>query len=169
MKKGIKYLQFITNNELVFLLNFQTVDTTWIYNIETKTWSKGPNMNKKRSYHACLADQSTSSIHVMGGFPQSGSHLSSTETWIFGTDSWKSSTNLPERLVKSVAVPSNSDEYVGYMAGGWTFGLKGERYSRKIWALKRQNGTWIEMSKKLRTGRRWHSLVNVPALTVLGC
>ena len=150
-------------------MNFQTVDTTWIYDIERKNWSQGPTMNKERSYHACLVDQSTSTIHVMGGFPQSGWGRKSTETWIFGTDSWKPSTDLPDRLVKSVAVSSSSDEYVGYMAGGWTFKPEFERYSRRIWALKRQNMTWIEMSKKLKTGRRWHSLVNVPKATVLGC
>ena len=133
-------------------------------------------MNNKRSFHACLADQSTSSIHVMGGcqdpeleWNSEGIHLSSTETWTFGTDSWKPSANLPERVEKSAAVPSNSDEYVGYMVGGRTFGLKGERFSRKVWALRRKNMTWIEMNKKLETGRRRHSLVNVPEATVLGC
>ena len=172
----MKYQKFLINNELFLHLNFQTVDTTWIYDIERKTWSKGPNMNNKRSFHACLADQSTSSIHVMGGcqdpeleWNSEGIHLSSTETWIFGTDSWKPSANLPERVEKSAAVPSNSDEYVGYMVGGRTFGLKEERFSRKVWALRRKNMTWIEMNKKLETGRRRHSLVNVPEATVLGC
>ena len=58
--------------------------------------------------------------------------------------------------------------FVGQVLGV-TVGLKGERFSRKVWALRRKNMTWIEMNKKLKIGRRRHSLVNVPVATVLGC
>ena len=74
-------------------------------------------------------------------------------------------TNFPEKIIGSRAVSANSNEYVGYMAGGTVR----HRYTSNVWGLRREDMTWIEMSQKLKTGRLHHSLLNVPMDKVLGC
>ena len=127
-------------------------------------------MTDTRYGHACLVDESTSTIYVMGGFNKQNMDLSTMEKWNFGVSgrSWLLSTNLPESVGRSSAVPSKSSTYIGYIAGGWAFG-KDEYSSNKIWGLRRENMTWIEMAKTLKIGRQDHSLVNVPADEISGC
>ena len=127
-------------------------------------------MTDTRYGHACLVDESTSTIYVMGGFNKQNMDLSTMEKWNFGVNgrSWLLSTNLPESVGRSSAVPSKSSTYIGYIAGGWAFG-KDEYSSNKIWGLRRENMTWIEMTQTLKIGRQDHSLVNVPADEISGC
>ena len=54
----------------------------------------------------------------MGG--DNGLLLDTTEKWTIGTNAWEASSVLPEKIDLSAAVSSNSQEYVGYMAGGIT-------------------------------------------------
>ena len=122
-------------------------------------------MNTKRRDHACLVDEATSSIHLMGGYGARYNELQSTEKWLLGRESWQRSANLPEKIRQSRAVSANSNEYVGYMAGG----TARYAYTSKVWGLRRKDMTWIEMSQKLKTGRLHHSLLNVPMDKVLGC
>ena len=123
-------------------------------------------MNTKRRQHACFVDEATSSIHVIGGYDgEVYNRLQSTEKWLFGTYSWQPSANFPEKIIGPRAVSANSNEYVGYMAGGTVR----YRYTSKVWGLRREDMTWIEMSQKLKTGRLHHSLLNVPMDKVLGC
>ena len=129
-------------------------------------------MNDKRSHHACMFDETTSSIHVMGGLGGYGHDLTmdlaTTEMWIVGSDTWLLSTNLPESIGKTSAVSSKSKNYVGYIAGGWGFATE-ESFSNKIWGLRRHDMTWIAMNKTLKIGRQSHSLLNIPPEQVLGC
>ena len=121
-------------------------------------------MNTKRESHACFADHSTNSIYVVGGWDDRN-RLSSTEKWTLGQNSWQPSANLPETISSSSAVSSNTDEFIGYMAGGYT----GNRYSSDIYGLRRRDETWIKLNKTMKTGRHNHSLLNIPANQVLGC
>ena len=129
-------------------------------------------MTDTRYGHACLVDESSSKIYVMGGFNKQNMDLSTMEKWNFGVNgrSWLLSTNLPESVGRSSAVPSKSSTYIGYIAGGWAFG-KDKYSSNKIWGLRRQgrDPTWIEMNQTLKIGRQDHSLVNVPADDMLEC
>ena len=122
-------------------------------------------MKMKRFYHACFADEATSSIYVAGGYDDQENRLSSTEKWTFGQSSWQPSANLPEAISDSSAVPSNGNKYVAYLAGGSTR----NRYSKDIFGLRRRDMTWIKMNKTMKTGRYLHSLLNIPAKQVLGC
>merc|ERR1712186_310641 len=85
------------------------LDTTWIYNLVKKDWSEEPKLNEKRSAHACLVDEETRSISIMGGY-DGNELLKSTEKWTFGTDAWISGASLPEAVYHSAAVNSNSEE-----------------------------------------------------------
>merc|ERR1719245_1047460 len=114
------------------------LDGTWIYNVVKKDWTEGPKLNEKRDDHACLVDEETRTIHIMGGYDGYGS-LKSTEKCIFGTDSWVVGASLPEAVYYSAAVSSNSEEIIGYLVGG-------EPYygatSRKVWSLRRRDMLW---------------------------
>ena len=130
-----------------------------------------PKLNQNRQDHACLFDKATSSMYVMGGLYNNGV-LDSTEKWTLGTDSWipLSSAKLPEPLMGSRAVPANSNEYIGYIAGGYRGYVNGiPNYSSKIWGLKKSNMKWTQLTKTMKIGRSDHSLLNVPYDEVLGC
>ena len=149
-----------------------------MYDVATKSWNetfngkKLPRLHQKRKEHACLFDKVTSSVYVMGGsFGNNG--FDSTEKWTLGTDSWVPlpSAKLPEPLKGSRAVSAYSNEYVGYIAGGFIGKdlTKPGYITNEIWGLKRSNMTWIKLTKKLSIDRAYHSLLNIPVDEVLGC
>ena len=130
-------------------------------------------MNTKRIWHACFADEASSSAYVIGGIDDQRNALSSTEKWTFRQNSWQPSANLPEAISSSSAVSSHSQQFVGYMAGGWT-GRYSKRYhsrisSKDILGLKRSDMTWIKLNKTMQIGREGYSLLNIPSNQVLGC
>ena len=100
----------------------------------------------------------------MGGW--NNGRLKSTEKWIFGTDSWISGASLPEAVYYSAAVSSNSEEIVGYLVGG----RAKNRVTSKVWSLRRRDMRWIEDgTKKLKTPRLSHTVVNIPGDQIPGC
>ena len=121
-------------------------------------------MNTKRWKHACFQDEETSSIYTAGGVDDQFNSLSSTETWTFEENSWQYSANLPGEISWSSAVSSNTDKFIGYIAGGFT--RRGA--SKKIYGLRRDQA-WIEMNKTMKIERYGHSLLNIPVNQVLGC
>ena len=127
-------------------------------------------MNTKRKSHACFADHSTNSIYIVGGYDGHWNRLSSTEKWTLGQSSWQPSANLSETITSSSAVSSNTDEFIGYMAGGYSNTREtGHRYVSDIYGLRRRDEAWIKLNKTMKTGRHSHSLLNIPANQVLGC
>ena len=115
-------------------------------------------MNVKRYRHACMVDQKTSTIHVMGGWGQNGNRLSSTEKLKFNdvNRKWEMGSTLKEPLTYSAAVFLRSNEFVGYLVGGYTnSGMK-----NKIWGLRRSDQQWIDTSKRLKIARYAHTVVN---------
>ena len=153
------------------MFQFQRVDTTWIYDVLNKTWSEGPKMNIKRRLHSCVVDEATSTVYLMGGWNERFERINSTERWIFGTDSWHPSIDLPIDLSGSSAVSSKSNEYIGYMAGGYTSkGDNGkEGITSKVWGLSREDKTWVELNITMQMGRYEHTLLHIPADKVLRC
>ena len=121
-------------------------------------------MNTKRWVHVCFRDTQTSTIYIAGGEDDPWNELSSTEKWTLEENSWKHSANLPAPITWSSAVSSNSDKFIGFMAGGYPTG-----YSKNIYGLKRREKTWIKLNKTMKVGREDHALLNVPANQILGC
>jgi len=116
-------------------------------------------MNIKRVAHSCFEDKET--IYVVGGMDDQGNKLSSTEKWKFAKNSWQPSANFPEAIYSgSPAVSSNGDEFIGYIASGWT---------NQIYGLRRRQTAWIKLNKTITIGRYGHSLLNIPANQILGC
>ena len=121
-------------------------------------------MKTKRYAHACFQDTETSSIYIAGGIDDQYNELISTEKWTLEENSWQPSANLPEAISYSSAVSSNTDEFIGYMAGGSPTG-----YSKNIYGLTRRQMEWIKLNKTMKIGRYGHSLLNIPANEILGC
>jgi len=150
--------------------NRNYLDTTWIYNVVKKDWTEGPKLNEKRYDHACLVDEETRTIHIIGGNGggkrlNGEKRLKSTEKWTFGTDAWIFGASLPEVVEHSAAVSSNSEETIGFLVGGFT-----DRVTSKVWSLRRRDMMWIEDgSKTLQTPRSYHTVVNIPGDQIPGC
>ena len=103
----------------------------------------------------------------MGGWSFDGGLLDTTEKWTIGTNAWEASSVLPEKIDRSAAVSSNSQEYVGYMAGGDT---NTDGTTNKIYALRRRDEQWIQLeSKSLQQRRDDHTLVNLGPSEIPGC
>ena len=101
----------------------------------------------------------------MGGHTYYG-RLKSTEKWTFGTDSWQSGASLPEAVERSASVISNSNDNIGYLVGGNT----ADGATSKVWYLRRRDMKWIQdASKKLKTPRYSHTVVNIPEDQIPGC
>ena len=101
----------------------------------------------------------------MGGF--NGARLDTTEKWTIGTNAWEASSVLPVKISASAAVSSNSQEYVGYMAGGYT---NTDGYTNNVYALRRRDEQWIQLeSKSLQQRRREHTLVHLGPSEIPGC
>ena len=119
-------------------------------------------MKTKRSGHACFTDKASPSIYIAGGEDDQGVELSSTEKWTLDEYAWQSSANLPEAIYWSAAVSSNTEEFIGYMAGGFNA-------RNKIYGLRRREMEWIKLSKTMKIGRHDYSILNIPANQILGC
>ena len=138
----------------------------WIYDTIHKNWTQGPSLNVGRYDHACMADQKSATIYVMGGKDKTTSALSSTEKLKFNdvNRKWEMSSNLKERLYNSAAVSSRSNEFVGYLVASVQYDfdkIEIEAQTSKIWGLRRSDLQWIDTSKRLKIPRYWHTVVNV--------
>ena len=135
----------------------------WIYDTIHKTWTNGPSLNVNRRNHACMVDQKTSTIHVMGGsgngylYDRNYQSLSSTEKLKFNDANrkWEMASDLNEPLEDSVAVSSRSNEFVGYLIGGRI----NNYITGKIWGLRRSDKQWIDTSKRIMP-RKSHTVIN---------
>ena len=86
-----------------------------IYDINNQNWTEGPSLNIKRTDPACMVDQKTETIHVMGGGNYKWNYLSSTEILKKGSKKWEMGPYLKQSVVYSAAVSSWSVEYAGYL------------------------------------------------------
>ena len=122
-------------------------------------------MNVERSEHACMVDQETSTIYVMGGRNRKNSRLSSTEKLNVNdlNRKWEIASDLKQGLSEAAAVSSKSKEFIGYLVGGVINKNGAYIYvpTSKIWGLQRSTMRWIELLKRLETPRYLHTVVNV--------
>ena len=141
------------------------MDTTWIYDSSKSKWTKGPALRETRSYHSCFYDELSNSVFVIGGWGKNGSLKSTEKLTLNGNFNWQSTTDLPEPLHASAAVASNSNRFMGFVAGGSANNGKTD----KIWGLRRTDLNWVEMQKRLQIPRRSHSMVNIASDKIPGC
>ena len=140
------------------------LDTTWIYDSSKNQWTKGPALKQKRYLHSCFFDEQSNHVFVIGG-GYNGRRLKSTEKLRIGNSIWESTTDLLEPLSRSAAVASDSNAFIGYVAGGYINNVKTD----KVWGLRRTDLHWVEMPKRLQIPRGYHSMVNVVSDEIPGC
>ena len=108
-------------------------ETKW-FDVQTKKWSNGPEMNKARSWHGCVkipqSSQHKSQILVVGG-QSSDSTIESLE---IGEDKWKvvGSTNPEVNLWGNALIESHFPKYIAYSIGGYSY----PRYVKSIYGIK---------------------------------
>ena len=96
-------------------------ETKW-FDVQSKKWSIGPEMNKARSMHGCVkipqTSQHKSQILVVGG-ESSDSTIESLE---IGEDKWKvvGSTNPEVNLRFHAVTESHSPKYIAYSIEGYS-------------------------------------------------
>merc|ERR1712038_295820 len=139
------------------------LDTTWVFNTETKEWTPGPRLKEKRGLHSCFYDIKSNSVYVIGGW--NGTRSATTEKWNLDANLWESTPSLPEPLAFSAGVASKSMDYIGFVAGGRT----NSGNTNKVFGLRRRDLNWEVMPQQLQTARHHHSMVNLPYDQVPGC
>ena len=138
-------------------------ETKW-FDVQTKKWSNGPEMNKARNWHGCVkisqTSQRKSRILVVGG----RSSDSTIESLEIGEDKWKvvGSTN-PEGNLKGHAVTeSHSPKYIAYSIGGYSSG-----YVKSIYGIKKD----FSFAKvgELKKSREYHQSLNLLRHEIPNC
>ena len=120
-------------------------------------------MKEKRDRHSCFYDIKSNSVCVIGGY--NGNKLATTEKWNLDTNQWESTPSLPEPLYHSAGVASKSNDYIGFVAGGYTSSGR----TNKVFGLRRRDLKWEVIPQRLQTARYHHSMVNLPSDQVPGC
>lgn len=150
----------------------KVTDKTWFYDTTNKIWTEGPSFSDPRYNHACMVDQKTSTIHIMGGLDRNDNILYSTQTVKYTNKMWEisSGSNLPVALRWFAASPSRSNGIIGYLIGGYVGEYRKEkRITSKIWALRRRDKKFVEIKKRLQIRRAGHTSVNVHSIDIPGC
>ena len=113
-----------------------------------------------------MYDEQSNYVFAIGGYNDGWRRLKSTEKLrMNGNSIWESTTDLPEPLYRSAAVASNSNAFIGYVAGGSTSNGRND----KVWGLRRTDLNWVEMPKRLQNSREDHTMVNVASDEIPGC
>jgi len=157
-------------NETHFLLtggvwNYKALKETKWFDVQTKKWSNGPEMNKARFKHGCVkipqTSQHKSQILVVGG----SSSDSTIESLEIGEDKWKvvGSTN-PEVILRSHAVTeSYSPKYIAYSIGGYSY----PRYVKSIFGIK-DDFSFVKVGE-LKKPRENHQSLNLLRHEIPNC
>ena len=121
---------------LIIIIDFQLQElkeTKW-FDVHSKKWSNGPEMNKDRIRHGCVKIPQTiqhkSQILVVGG----ESRDSTIESLEIGEEKWKVVGNTyPEKgLYANAVTESHSPKYIAYSIGG----LSGSGDVKSIYGIK---------------------------------
>jgi len=157
-------------NETHFLLtggelNYRNSKKTKWFDVQTKKWSNGPEMNKDRSGHGCVKIPQTvqrkSQILVVGGL----SSDSTIESLEIGEDKWKvvGSTNPEVNLNSHSVTESYSPKYIAYSIGGHS----NSGYVKSIYGMK-DDFSFAKVGE-LKKPRRWHQSLNLLTHEIPNC
>jgi hypothetical protein len=135
---------------------------TFYFTFGAESWSEGPELKNKRSYHSCgkirrNKESQEMSIIVAGGYD--GSYLSSVEILDEGSNEWHTGPELPFGILWSQIVEDQNGGVVligGYSAPGGNIDT--------LYYLPHggQDAEWTKMEQKMNTGRRDHTAFMVP-------
>ena len=148
-----------------------TKETKW-FDVQTKKWSNGPEMNKARSDHGCVkipqTSQRKSQILVVGGY----SSDSTIESLEIGEDKWKvvGTTNPEVNLNDHAVTESYSPKYIAYSIGGFS-GITRDSFDprivKSIYGIK-DDYSFIEVGL-LKKSRYLHQSLNLLRHEIPNC
>jgi hypothetical protein len=138
--------------------NYHTSEKTFYFIFGEESWTEGPELKNKRSWHSCgkikrNKESQEMSIIVAGGFYGS-SYLSSVEILDEGSNEWGSGPELPFGIDMSQMVEDQNGGVV--LIGGRSSLLEG---LDTLYQLPHggQDAVWTKMEQKMQTGRRQHT------------
>jgi hypothetical protein len=136
---------------------------TFYFTFGEESWTEGPELKKKRSYHSCgkirrNKESQEMSIIVAGGHDVS-SRLSSVEILDEGSNEWQTGPELPFGIEGSQMVEDQNGGVV--LIGGWSSSILN---FDTLFQLPHggHDAVWTKMEQKMQTGRRLHTAFLVP-------
>jgi len=143
--------------------NVQYSGKTFYFTFGEESWTEGPELKNKRSYHSCgkirrNKESQEMSIIVAGGYDGS-SLLSSVEILDEGSNEWQTGPELPFGIYRSQMVEDQNGGVV--LIGGYSssVGILDTLYQLPHGG---QDAVWTKMEQKMNTGRRLHIAFLVP-------
>ncbi len=137
---------------------------TFYFTFGEESWTEGPELKNKRSYHSCgkIRRNKEMSIIVAGGYDGS-SYLSSVEILDEGSNEWHTGPELPFGINHSQMVEDGNGGVV--LIGGESPSVSN---LDTLYQLPHggQDAVWTKMEQKMKTGRYWHTAFMVPDNTV---
>jgi hypothetical protein len=144
--------------------NHQRSGKTFYFTFGEESWTEGPELKNKRSYHSCgkirrNKESQEMSIIVAGGYNDGSSILSSVEILDEGSNGWQTGPELPFEIDGSQMVEDKNGGVV--LIGGRSSSVG---YLDTLYQLPHggQDAVWTKMEQKMQTGRRLHTAFLVP-------
>jgi hypothetical protein len=131
---------------------------TFYFTFGEESWTEGPELKNKRSYHSCGKirrdkDSQEMNIIVVGGYAGGPSVFSSVEILDEGSNDWQTGPDLPIGIRDAKMVKDQNGGVV--LIGGWSTPIG---YLDSLYQLPHggQDAVWTEMEHKMKTGRYAH-------------
>ncbi len=136
---------------------------TFYFTFGEQSWTEGPELKNKRSYHSCGKikrdkESQEMSIIVAGGGDGS-SALSSVEILDEGSNEWQTGPELPFGIYDSQMVEDQNGGVV--LVGGYSSSVAD---LDTLYQLPHggRDAVWTKMEQKMKTGKFAHSAILVP-------
>jgi hypothetical protein len=140
---------------------------TFYFTFGEESWTEGPELKNKRSYHSCgkikrNKESQEMSIIVAAGYDGS-SRLSSVEILHEGSNEWQTGPEHPSEIVGSQMVEDQNGGVV--LIGGRS---SSDDKLDTLYQLPNggQDAVWTKMEQKMKTGRGDHTAFMVPDSSV---
>ncbi len=135
---------------------------TFYYMFGGESWTEGPELKNKRSYHSCVKirrhkESQEMSIIVAGGYD--GSLLSSVEILNEGSNEWQTGPELPFGISLSPMVEDQNGGVV--LIGGHSSSVN---ILDTLYQLPHggQDAVWTKMEQKMKTARNQQTALSIP-------
>ncbi len=139
--------------------NGQISGKTFYFTFGEESWTEGPELKNKRSFHSCGKIRRNEESQEMSIIVAGGSFLSSVEILDEGSNEWRTGPELPFGIYRSQMVEDQNGGVV--LIGGYS--SPGE-YLDTLYQLPHggQDAVWTKMEQKMKTRRYWHTAYMVP-------
>ncbi len=140
-------------------------NATFLFNSETEKWTKGPELNQKRTALSCGRIRRNSQSHkfsiiVVGGYD--GGSLSSTEVFDEDAGVWNFGPDFPTRVDRGKLIEDPTGGVIHVGGVGSIGGVAADLVNIYRLPHAGPDAKWIKMPQSLTIGRRNHVAFLVP-------